>query len=63
MDKEEIFQFRFIKANGNVYIRKEDVIRYLQEIASTQENDTRDSIINAANEVRKLGNVATPNPD
>jgi|688.fasta_scaffold35311_8 hypothetical protein len=51
----EQIQFRFLKKNDSIYIRKEDVINYLLEIAATEEIDVRNRLNQAASNINKLG--------
>ena len=41
---------RFVRANSAIYLRQEDVIEYLRNIAATEETDTR-------NRLEKVGDV------
>lgn len=50
-------QMRFIKANEAVYIRKEDIIKYLLEIAGSEDTDTRNRLEAAASNVEKVGKM------
>jgi N-acyl-L-homoserine lactone synthetase len=54
MDKEQA-TMRFIRLNEKLYIRKEDVIAYMLEIASTEETDVRLRIEQACANIQKLG--------
>jgi len=47
---------RFIRINKKIYIRKEDVIAYMLDIASTEEIGVGQRIEQACAEIQKLGN-------
>lgn len=44
---------KFIVVKGVKYLRAEDVASYLQEIAATEESDTRNRLNKAAQELLK----------
>lgn len=46
---------RSVKVKGNIYLRKEDVVAYLQEMAATEETDTRNRILTAAENLSEVG--------
>lgn len=50
-----IIPFRFIRKDSIVYIRKEDIIKYLSEMAATEETDVRTRIEEAIGNISKLG--------
>lgn len=54
MDGDQV-TMRFIRINGKIYIRKEDVIAYLLDFASTEEIDVERRIKQACAEIQKLG--------
>ena len=47
---------RYVKANGSVYLRKEDMIEYLCAIADGEETDTRNRLYDAALKIKEIGN-------
>ena len=51
---EEV-NFRFVRANDAVYLRKEDVIQYVLEFAECEEKDVRDRLKQAARNINKVG--------
>lgn len=51
---EEV-NFRFIRANDSVYLRKEDVLEYILEFAECEEKDVRDRLKQAARNINKVG--------
>lgn len=51
---EEV-NFRFVRANGAVYLRKEDVIQYVLEFAECEEKDVRDRLKQAAENINEVG--------
>jgi hypothetical protein len=51
----EQIQFRFLKKNDSIYIRKEDVINYLLEIAAAEETDVLNRLNQAASNINQLG--------
>lgn len=51
----ENVDLRFVRANGNVYLRNEDVARLLREIGATEETDVRNRLEQAAQSVEKVG--------
>jgi hypothetical protein len=51
----EKLNFRFVRVNGNIYARKEDVIECLLEFAATEETDVRNRLEKMAANIGKLG--------
>lgn len=47
-------QIRMISANGATYLRQEDVVTYIQEIATTEETDVRNRLLQAANNLKGM---------
>ena len=45
---EPKFQMRHVLANGTTYLRLEDVVTYIQQIAATEETDVRNRLNEAA---------------
>jgi hypothetical protein len=54
--KNDQVTMRFIRINKKIYIRKEDVIAYMLDIASTEEIGVGQRIEQACAEIQKLGN-------
>ena len=50
---EEV-NFRFVRANDAVYLRKEDVIEYILEFAECEEKDVRDRLKQAIRNINKV---------
>ncbi len=49
-------EMRFVRvSDANIYIRKEDVVGYFLELASTAETDVREQLEEAASNIRKVG--------
>ena len=42
----------FVKVRGTVYLKREDVASYIEEIASTEPNDTEERLMEAAKILR-----------
>lgn len=51
----EEMDFRFIRANGYFYLRKEDVVEYILNFAECEETDVRDRLKQAARNINYLG--------
>lgn len=51
---EEV-NFRFVRANGAIYLRKEDVIEYILEFAECEEKDVRDRLKHSAKNINEVG--------
>lgn len=47
---------RFITYQGNIYLRKEDIIEYIRELGSTEETDVRERLLQAALNLNKVQN-------
>jgi len=47
---------RFVNINQTIYLRKEDVVAYIQELATSEETDTRNRIEEAAKNIGRIGN-------
>lgn len=47
------FQLRVIEVRGVRYVRIEDVAEYIREIAATEETDTRNRLLTAAQHLEK----------
>lgn len=45
---------RFVKVSGASYLRLEDVVRYLTELASTEDTDVRERFKLAAENLKDL---------
>jgi len=53
----EKIDFRLVRANGSIYLRKEDVIEYLLWLAAGEETDTRNRLEEAAKKIEALGSI------
>src|SRR5690606_17589324 len=42
-------EIRMVSANGATYLRQEDVVAYIREIAASEETDVRNRLLQAAN--------------
>lgn len=51
------FPMRFILKYPSLYIRKEDVVNYILELASTEETDVRIRLEEAAANLDKVGKL------
>ena len=49
----KMFNIRHVNIKGITYLRAEDVVSYIQEIAATEETDVRNRLNEAANNLRK----------
>lgn len=45
-------QVRCIEVKGNTYLRQEDVVAYIREIAGAEETDVRNRLLQAANNIQ-----------
>lgn len=45
---------RVIKIKNEIYIRNEDIVKYIYELAGSEETDVRERLNTAANNIQKL---------
>ncbi len=46
---------RFVNIKGSIYIRKEDIVEFIREIAGAEETDVRNRLNEAATNINKVG--------
>lgn len=46
---------RYISVKATAYLRAEDIVEYLREIANSEETDTRNRLMDAANSLLNIG--------
>lgn len=46
------FEVGCIEVKGNTYLRQEDVVAYIREIAGAEETDVRNRLLQAANNIQ-----------
>ena len=46
---------RFVRIDGGIYLRKEDVVRYLLDTAECEETDTRNRLTRGAENLLEVG--------
>jgi len=56
-----MYGIRFVKTNGSIYLRQEDVASYLRELAGAEETDTRSRLEEAARLIERDAHF-TPKP-
>ncbi len=49
------FTMRFVKSGDLIYIREEDVIRYVVEVVSAEETDVRNCLEESAENIGEIG--------
>ena len=54
MSTQDQSQIRLIRANNNLYLRKEDVVEYIRNMAATEETDCRNRLEEAAANIQRM---------
>lgn len=59
MSEKEIRQMRIVRSNGAVYLRAEDVARFIEDMASQEETDVRNRLKEGACNILKSSGIPT----